>query len=448
MSSTLLRRPFMPWQHAAADLLNEHDGAGVRTNPFVVCTIQRQAGKTSWLLAEAVERCMLGLPDRRVWYTAQNGQYAREKWGELVAELMRPGAPLRNHVVVKSTNGAERLIFPNGSTLRPFPPTKDALHSMQSDLVIVDEAWKHDLVRGGELLQAINPTQATRPGAQVVLVSTAGTRDSKWLRSFVDRGRAGDPGVTYLEWAIPDGADPLDVDAVVAAHPAAGRTIDREFLAREAVIMADSPGEYARAYGNRWTDATERVISAAAWAAIRHRDATPADGVPPALAADVAVDRSGADIVACWPTADGVPVVEFVRRVPVNDAAGTLTAMHGEHGADVWLDGGTGPSGSIVDDLTHRGELPAWVHTLSTRELATACAIMLDRIDGRTVAHRGEQLLDDAVAGAGKRNVGDGWVWSRRSSAVHVAPLIAASVALHGHTHRAPAPARPRVYAA
>lgn len=444
MSATLLGRPFMPWQRTAADLLNEHDGNGVRTNPFVVCTIQRQAGKTSWLLAEAVERCMVGLPDRRVWYTAQNGQYAREKWGELVAELMRPGAPLRNHVVVKSTNGAERLIFPNGSTLRPFPPTKDALHSMQSDLVIVDEAWKHDLTRGAELLQAINPTQATRPGAQVVLVSTAGTRESKWLRSFVDRGRGGDPGVTYLEWAIPDDADPLDVDAVVAAHPAAGRTIDREFLAREAVIMADSPGEYARAYGNRWTDAAERVITAAMWAAIRHRDATPADGVPPALAADVAIDRSGAAIMACWPTAAGVPVLEVIGWVPVNDAAGMLADLHDRHGADVWLDGGTGPTGTVVDDL---GERP-WVHTLSTRELATACAVMFDRIGGRTVAHRGEPVLDDAVAGAGKRIIADGWVWGRRSSAAHVAPLMAGSIALHGHTHRKPAPARPRVYAA
>src|SRR6478752_9550270 len=79
LSATLLGRPFMPWQHTAAALLNEHDGAGVRTNPFLVLTVQRQAGKTSWLLAEAVERCMVGLPDRRVWYTAQNGQYAREK---------------------------------------------------------------------------------------------------------------------------------------------------------------------------------------------------------------------------------------------------------------------------------------------------------------------------------------------------------------------------------
>src|SRR4029077_5033192 len=152
---------------------------------------------------------------------------------ELAEELTAPSSPLRAHIRAKYTNGTERLIFPHGSTLRPFPPTKDALHSMQSDLVIVDEAWKFDDVRGAELMQAIGPTQATRPGAQVVIVSTAGTADSTWLRTFVDRGRAGDPALTYLEWSIGDDVDPMDLDAVAAAHPAIGRTIDKSFLQRE-----------------------------------------------------------------------------------------------------------------------------------------------------------------------------------------------------------------------
>jgi hypothetical protein len=108
----VLGRELMPWQQTAADLLNEHDAAGVRCRPFVVVTIQRQAGKTTWLLAEALERCLFGGPFRRVWYTAQNGQYAREKWGELVAELTGPGAPLRRQITPKFTNGTERLVFP------------------------------------------------------------------------------------------------------------------------------------------------------------------------------------------------------------------------------------------------------------------------------------------------------------------------------------------------
>jgi hypothetical protein len=439
----------MPWQRQASDLLNEHTG-GVRAHPFTVVTIQRQAGKTTWLLAEALDRCLFGGPFRRVWYTAQNGQYAREKWSELVAELTAPGAPLRRQVQAKLTNGTERLIFPNGSTFRPFPPTKDALHSMQSDLVIVDEAWRHDATRGAELMQAIGPTQATRPGAQVVVVSTAGTADSTWLRPLVDRGRGADPAVTYLEWAIPEDADPLDLDVVTAHHPAAGRTIDAAFLAVQRGIMAATPGEYARAYGNRWTATLEQVIPATDWAAIRHRDGTPAAGTPPVFGAEVAVDRSAAAVLACWPDTDRVPTLEVVAYAPGTDwVAGRLTELHAAHGSPAVLDGGTGPTSTVVDQLRDRrdNELPGWVRAVTPREFTTACAQLLDAVTDRVIRHRGNPELDAAVGAAARRTVGDGWAWSRRGLTVDVSPLVAASLALFGDRHRTPAPARPRVYA-
>jgi hypothetical protein len=446
LSAKVLGRELMPWQRQASQLLNEHN-AGVRTRPFTVVTIQRQAGKTTWLLAEALERCLFGGPFRRVWYTAQNGQYAREKWGELVAELTGPGAPLRRKIESKFTNGTERLIFPNGSTLRPFPPTKDALHSMQSDLVILDEAWKHDAVRGAELMQAIGPTQATRPGAQVVVVSTAGTADSTWLRPLVDRGRGGDPAVTYLEWGIADDVDPMDLDAVAAAHPAIGRTIDRQFLVDQAGIMAATPGEFARAYGNRWTTTLEQLIPAVAWAAIRHRDGTPAVGVAPVLGADVAVDRSAAAVVACWPDTEGVPTLEVVAYGPGTDwVAPRLLELHAAHGSPVVLDGGTGPASTVVDRLRVGEQLPGWVRAVTPREYTTACAQLLDGIGDRTVRHRGDPALDAAVGAAARRTVGEGWAWSRRLPTTDVSPLIAASLALFGHRHRPPAPGRPAVY--
>lgn len=440
LSQSVLGRELMPWQVRAADLLNEHAG-GVRTRPFTVVTIQRQAGKTTWLLAEALERCLFGGPFRRVWYTAQNGQYAREKWGELAAELTGPGAPLRRHVQVKLSNGTERLVFPNGSTLRPFPPTKDALHSMQSDLVIVDEAWKFDAARGAELIQAIGPTQATRPGAQVVIVSTAGTADSTWLRSFVDRGRGGDPAVTYLEWAIPEDVDPMDIDQVAAAHPAVGRTIDRQFLADQAGIMAATPGEFARAYGNRWTSTLEQVIPALDWAAIRHRDGTPMGGRAPVFGADVAVDRSAAAVVACWADSAGHPTLEVVEyRAGTDWVAGRLLELAGRHGPDsVVLDGGTGPASTVVDALGERD----WVRTVTPRELTTACAQLLDAITDRTIRHRGQDRLDAAAAAAARRTVGDGWVWSRRATSVDVSPLLAGSLALFAYRHRQPARRKP-----
>jgi hypothetical protein len=96
-------------------------------------------------------------------------------------------------------------------------------------------------------MQAIGPTRATRTGAQVVIVSTAGTADSTWLRTFADRGRAGDPRRLLPGWSLPDDAEPMDLDAVAPAHPAIGRTIDRAFLEEHAVTSGSASGEPDRA---------------------------------------------------------------------------------------------------------------------------------------------------------------------------------------------------------
>jgi hypothetical protein len=435
--SAVLGRPFMPWQRTASALLNEHDGTGRRTRRFVVVTIQRQAGKTSWLLAEAVERCLYGLPRRRVWYTAQSGQYARDKWAELVEDLL--ASPLAARVVVKQTNGSERVIFPNGSSLRPFPPTRDALHSMQSDLVILDEAWRHSAERGAELMQAIGPTQATRPGAQVVVVSTAGSlADSTFLHPLVIRGRAGDPAVGYLEWSIPDHVDPMDVDEVAAWHPAVGHTIDRGFLAGEAGVLADMPGEYARAYGNRWTQTLERIIDPTVWSSAATDRPIGAGSV--VLAGDIAQDRSRGAIVAA---AGGI--LEVVDSRPGTDWIGArLVELAARHNPAAVLVDRIGPATTLADDLTRAG---VDLFPLTGAIYAAACERFVDDLTNGRVRYRPHPALDAAVDAAAQRPLGDGWAWGRRRAAAPICELVAATLASWGDQHRPAVPLRPRVYA-
>jgi hypothetical protein len=236
----------------------------------------------------------------------------------------------------------------------------------------------------------------------------------------------------------------MDLDAVSAAHPAIGRTINRAFLEDQAGILVATPGEFARAYGNRWTQTLEQVIPAVDWAAIRHRDAVPSASVPPVLAVDVAVDRSATAIVACWPDAEGVPVLEVIRHAPgVAWAVQLLQRIRTEQRAPLIVADSSGPVLTVVDELV---QLKVPVTQTNGREYTTACAGLLDKITDHTVAHRGEPALDAAVAGAGRRTMGDGWGWGRRTSTADVSPLIAASLALWGHQHR-PSAARPAVYA-
>jgi hypothetical protein len=130
-------------------------------------------------------------------------------------------------------------------------------------------------------MQAIRPTHATRPGAQTWVWSTRGDRNLTWFHGLIEQGYAGLPGVALFDFGIPDDADPMDLDVIERYHPAAGYTIEREFLASEQAGMADTPGEFARAYGNRATGALERVIPAAALE--RRADHQPLPAGPPGL---------------------------------------------------------------------------------------------------------------------------------------------------------------------
>jgi hypothetical protein len=432
-------RPFMPWQRQASDLLNERLPGGRRAHPFTVVTVPRQAGKTTWLLGEAVERCLMS-PGARVWYTAQNGQYAREKWRELVDELRRPGSPLAGRLRVKLAGGGESCTFPNGSVFRPFAPTRDALHGQQSDLVILDEAWTlASPGRGDELMQAIGPTQATRPGAQVVVVSTAGALStSTFLKPLVDRGRTGDPSMAYLEWSIGDDVDPFDLDRVAAVHPAVGWTIDRAFLDREAGVLVDMPGEFARAYGNRWTKTLERAVDPAVWIAA----ATP-HKLPPGrvvLAADVALDQTRGAILAC-----NGGVLEVVESRPGTDwIAARMRELIAAHRPAAVVVDRTGPSSTLADDLDAAG---VDLFPLTSAVYAAACARFLDDVTHKRVQYRIHPALDAAVEAAAVRPLGEGWAWARRTAAAPICELVAATLASWADRHRPPAPIVPAVYA-
>jgi hypothetical protein len=309
------------------------------------------------------------------------------------------------------------------------------LHSKQSDLVIVDEAWRHNADRGAELMQGIGPTQATRPGAQVLITSTAGAVDtSTFLKPLVDRGRAGDPALAYLEYSIPDDVDPFDLDQIVARHPAVGWTIDRAFIARESGILVDMPGEFARAYGNRWTQTLERVIDPGAWARAATAD-TMAAGRP-AIAADIALDRSRAAILACHRG-----VIEVVASRPGTDwvAAELLAVIAAQSPAAVVVDR-VGPSATLADDLTAAG---VDLFPLTAAVYAAACARFEDDLTNRRIRYRLHPALDAAVDGAAKRPYGEGWAWGRRNAAAPIPELVAATLASWADQHRPADPVRP-----
>jgi len=424
--ASVLGRPLMPWQRYVSDVAGEVDDGGLFVYPLVVVTIQRQAGKTTLDLATSVQRC-LQAPRRKVWHTAQTGQDARKKWGELVDDVMT--SPLSQLVVgkPKRSNGGESLEFVNGSKLRPHPPTRDSLHGEQSDTNNVDEAWVFDEAQGADLFQAIVPTQATRPGAQTFIWSTAGDRSSTWFRELVNRGRSGEPGMAYFEWSIPDDVDPADLEAVAAHHPAYGHTITMRALEAAQVTLAGRPGEFARAYGNRWTGAAERVIPIDAWNAARTEAPLP-DGQA-AYGVATTADGAWTAIVAAVADDQGRPWVEVLAHRPGRSWAVPFVKALRDLGQGVAIER-RGPAAPIADAL----EL-ADVDLLAggRPDYVAACQDLFDRMTdeaGPRLFHRSSEALDLASDVAGRRQLLDGgWVWSRTRSTGDVSTLEAASLA-------------------
>lgn len=432
---TWLGRPLMPWQQLVADVTGEYDpDTGLPRYPLVVVTVQRQAGKSHLAMAQTGERSFTR-PRFRAWYTAQTGQDARDQFLKFQDDVVE-GTALDAVVTTLRGNGHEVMKYPNGSQMRPHPPTEKALHGKQSDRNDIDEAWSFSEDEGKALLQATSPTKLTRPGAQTFIWSAGGTAASTWLAALVARGRGGDPTMCYFEWGIPDDLPLDDLGAIASYHPAYGHTITRAALEGLRAELPDD-AEFARAGGNRWTEVIGGAIRSGDWLNVRHGDAIP-DDVPVGYGAARAEDGSHVVIAAAAELPDGRHVVEVLDVVPVWGAAEVVKAWA--------IDGPlavspTGPHASLHADLLQLGVplLP-----VSARDESAATQRVIDGVPAKAYLFRRHPALDGAVKVAGTRTVGDGGrAWARVSAGAPVAALEAATYALWAVTHRPLVTGRP-----
>lgn len=437
----------MPWQEHAADVIGELDEQGLPRWPMVLISVPRQSGKTTLSLAACIHRLLTGR-NRRVWSTAQTGQKARKKWLEQVETIESDNFPLRPLFSTRKAAGNEQLMLPKlGGVFSPHPPTEDSLHGEQSDLNFIDEGWVFDDAEAAALMQAIVPTQTTRPGAQTIIVSTMGTAASTWFHGLVDKARVPGSGIALLDWGIGPEDDPTDLDVVAESHPAYGYTVTRDALERARDQLA--PAEFARAYGNRRTGARERFIPLESWQSAEWVDKIPA-GAPVTFGAAVDYERTESAIVAAA-MVDGIPTLEVVDIRPgtgwAPDRLADLVARH--DAPPPWVDA-IGPASTLVDALEVKG---VEVARVNTRALTSACADFLDRItatdaDGvaaPAIRIRPHDSLDLAAEIVTQRRVGEAWAWSRRGSSGSIAALEAATLATHGAIHRPAPPAAPLI---
>jgi hypothetical protein len=167
---------------------------------------------------------------------------------------------------------------------------------------------------------------------------------------------------------------------------------------------------------------------------------------PPAFAAAVSLDRRTAAIATCGRRADGLLHVEVTSQstphgVELDNRPGTgwvvprLKELADRHKPVAVVMDEFGPTGSLIAPAEEAG---LEVTRIKTGDVGRAFGMFYDGISGtdlggRNVRHIGQPELTSAVAGAVTRMIGDAKAWDRRTPAVDITPLVAATNALWGY---------------
>lgn len=446
-------RPWMPWQRRAADVILELDPeTGHYWYDVFVVTVQRQSGKTTVEGDLADHRC-LTTRRGRAWITMQNGKTVdswmrEEHFGSLEqAEIFgRPGGKECAYSLSRRAGEVGVRWGLTSSTFLTFPPKRDALHSKQSDLALVDEAWVHNAEAGADLRQAIRPTMLTRKGAQLGVLSTLGDDTSAYLDSYVDLARASlgnpDARVCLVDYGIGDDDDPEDLEVIAAAHPAYGHTVTMEGLeVARAEFGADVAG-WARAYGNRATRSRVAAFPPEVWAAAARGQRAIPDRAGIGLDVTPAGDRAG--ITAAWREDDGEAYTEVLYAGPSGrETKAALIALARTRRVPLVADRGSFGAMDLLEAV-ERDAPDVETQRLSMGQYAAACATYDRGIREDSVHHANDPDLNAAVAVATRRDLGDGgWGWGRKGSTGSICELVSGTVALKAWAMLPPPVERP-----
>jgi len=424
------------WQWDVADVAGELNdtGTGFRY-PIVVLSVPRRAGKSTLTLAANLDRMDL-IDDARCWYTAHTREVAAKLYRDEWVPMLDPLARLYR---LRKSQGSEGVHKRRGSSrLQLFAPNAGALHSTNADTVTVDEAWAFDADTGEAVEAGIRPAQLTRPWRQTWIVSAGGTIESTWWDRWLCAGEQATPGVALFDFgadpAAPD-YDPSNPAVWSAAHPTAGVAFPLAVLQQEWDTRR-SDADFERAYLNVWprpslVAAAGAGLDTDAWWSSAHPDVIPRPVT--AIAVDIAADRSRAAVAVAARTGDDIVVEVVDARPGIGWLVGTVRDVRRQHpGAVVVADSLV--AASIIGELNRAHVV---VDPYGASDHAKACGTFVDLLAAGRLSHRAQAVLDDAVAGAARRPLGDAWLWSRSRSGVDISPLVAVTLAAYAaHTRR------------
>lgn len=434
------------WQaDVLLDALNVDPITGLWTTPRVAVAVPRQNGKGA--IIEAIEVAfLLGVFDEarllihsaHEFKTAQNGFQRLLSYFETVPALaaardagqVKIGTAAAREFVTVTFEGVTR-------TVKFLARSKGSGRGFSADLLILDEAQE----LSEEVFAAILPTVSARPNPQIWLFGTPPSENmnGEVFTRFRANGLSGeDARLAYFEWSAPTDADPSDVMTWACANPAFGLRISEDSIRDEFLAMDEET--FGRERLGQWDGAgTLGVIPPDTWEALA-AESDPTGRV--AFAIDVSPDRSRASIgVAGWISDDRALVQAIENRKGTGWVAHRLKELTERWPyANVIVDLG-GPAASLLPEL--KAAKVRRVRTIGSREVVQATGAFYDAAMQGRLAHPDQPLLNDSLAAAKKRPLGDAWAWHRKHPTADITPLVAVTFALFG-LHSKPKSEKPR----
>ena len=444
----------------------------------VIVEAARQQGKS--VLSQVLSLFfMYVLGSDLVIGTAQDLDVAQEIWQgsvDIVEDVPELNA-LKKRVV--KVNGGKSLELTSGARYKVKAANRRAGRGLSGDLILLDELREHQT---WDAWSAISHTAMARPNAQIWALSNAGDVTSVVLRRLrlaahealgdpdgacaaagdlsklvdvdeadnddIEEDLGDDETLGLFEWSSPPDSRIGDIEALRWSNPSMGygRVTVRSLMA---AAKTDPPEVFKIECMCIWPDsALDGLFPADKWEAGTNRMQETPEGprlaVEDRIVSDLAIgldissDRSRTWVARCGQRADGVLQVE-VAHAESGDA--WVTGWLTERRARIECVTGQGkgaPVSQLIDNLDADSKFRIPVIRWEGSDLGAGFGAFYDMVVAGELRHNPQPVLDQAVAFAEKKWLGDRWVADRRKSPADVAPLNACVAAVWAYTRSSP----------
>jgi phage terminase large subunit-like protein len=401
--------------------------------------VSRQNGKSELLVARLLIGLFL-LKEREQIYCSYQFDSALVVFRRLVAAIEDTPAFMKRVKRIARHHGGESIETTDGCRVSFRTRTKLGGRGHSCDVLIFDEAHILSSAAHGSLL----PMLSARRRAQLWYAATAPdmdvNEDAVVLAAVRERAVKGENAerLAYFEWsANVDGPEALtpemacDPAVWAEANPALNIRISEEQVERERQAMGPVSFAVERCGAGRWPrgDGLPGILDPETWRACEDPEPVAVD--PVTFSFDVSPDRAHTAIAASWHGEDGLPRIDVIEERPgTAGVAERIAELTANHRAQAVITDPAGPAASLLPELERLG---VKVTPVTATQHAQGCGMFYDYVEQRLLRYRRTKSLDLAVENAVKRPLGDaGWAWSRKSSSVNIAPLVAATLALWG----------------